>query len=339
MKFIQPYEGGRKLLGDMTAFDLGAGGLKFARYKRVKGALTISHVGIDPNLRSTGLVDKPLALKLPKAALTRQSTLSVSHPSIMTRLVSVPGTAVQQGGVARRIQDQLGLRGELRFSYSMVRPAQGRGNAEFLVAVMPESLVQNALETFRNAPAPMFLEASMLSALKAFQVQVAPKYKDHSVAFMESGADSIFLAVFSRGSLSLVRTFDFGSERLFADIEKRFGLGTAQTRAVVSTGNFDVSESISQVLGRFIDQLNLSRDYIERREGSRLQDLYIAGGLGLSPYVGESIQNITAFNVTSWNPLEGLVQSNRVVPPALEGHETRFASAVGAALNTVEAGE
>ena len=336
MRLIKPLVYNRKIGTDFVSIDIGSKSSKFVRIRKSRAGLSLSDMDIH-EYEGNGLDLAAMKKPVPDRFKAPQCVLTVSDPSVAIRLLSIPANAFNQGAVARRISDQLGLGSDYRYSYKVLKEAEGKEDAEVLVAAISDAVALNALQSFPSGqPAPVYLECSHLSALKTFTASASAECADSAVAFVEGGSESIFLSVFAKNRLMLARTFPVGAEKLFADIERRFGLGTTQARAVMSVSNFDVSESISSVLGRFIDQLNLSRDYIERRDGVRLSNVYMSGGLSLSPYVLAAVSKACGVPVKEFKPFEvDGVALGGSISAEVKGYESRFTAAIGAALNTM----
>jgi Tfp pilus assembly PilM family ATPase len=149
---------------------------------------------------------------------------------------------------------------------------------------------------------------------------------------IEAGGKVTVLALCNQGRLALIRKFDFGGEYLVAKVMQQMGVDHDIARGVISDGSFDISAASREVMGPFLRQLSISRDFVERKENCRILRIYLSGGLSRSSHWVEGVQKATGTEVEIWNPFDGLNLLNDAYPAELRDEEPRFAAAVGAGL-------
>jgi hypothetical protein len=119
-------------------------------------------------------------------------------------------------------------------------------------------------------------------------------------------------------------------------IQQQMGVDREVAQGIISDGSFDISSCVRDVMGPFLRQLSISRDFVERQEKCRIGELYLSGGMSLSKYWVEAIGKGSKMKVHLWNPFEPIHIPTGAYPADLAGQETRFAAAVGAALGVYE---
>jgi len=93
-----------------------------------------------------------------------------------------------------------------------------------------------------------------------------------------------------------------------------------------------VSRAITPVLEDLVSEISLSLDYVENREGLRVEEVLLSGGAVMAPGAVAFIEQATGRSTRTWNPLEGLrVASDRVDVEELEACAASLAVAIGLA--------
>jgi Tfp pilus assembly PilM family ATPase len=81
-----------------------------------------------------------------------------------------------------------------------------------------------------------------------------------------------------------------------------------------------------------VSELTLSLDYVENREGLRVEEILLSGGGVLAPGTVSFLEQATGRTARTWNPLEGLrVAESRVNVQEMEACAPSLAVAIGLA--------
>lgn len=279
--------------------------------------------------------------ELPKPYKANYIALSVSGERSVVRLLSLPGQPQSSAAVESHLREHAGLEGDYRLSYSASQTQNGtRGRVEtkYLAVAMPEQEAQGVLSLVPSGPpAPWSLELSGLGALNSFIHGPGRNENEGAVGVIEGGAHVTFLALFNKGSLVLVRKFDFGCDSLVGKVEQQMGVDRDVAEGIISDGSFDISSCVRDVMAPFLRQLSISRDFVERQEKCRINRLYVSGGMSLSDYWVEGIKTGSKVDVVTWNPFAATKIAPGAFPEKFKGQETRFAAALGAAYGAYDA--
>ena len=89
--------------------------------------------------------------------------------------------------------------------------------------------------------------------------------------------------------------------------------------------------AITPVLEDLVSELSLSLDYVESREGLRVDEVLLSGGAVLAPGAVSFIEQATGRSARTWNPLEGLRVDESLDPVELEAFAPSLAVAIGLA--------
>ncbi len=94
----------------------------------------------------------------------------------------------------------------------------------------------------------------------------------------------------------------------------------------------EVGRAITPVLEDLVSEISLSLDYVENREGLRVDEVLLSGGGSMAPGAVSFIEQAIGRTARTWNPLEGLrVAADRVDVEELEACAPSLAVAIGLA--------
>ncbi|MDD3604776.1 MAG: pilus assembly protein PilM, partial [Kiritimatiellae bacterium] len=272
-------------------------------------------------------------LILPKEWTTYYAALLTTGSDAVIRYVTLPGHHPETDNLAAQVREHMGIEDGYRVGYVHIKHPNVKTETRLLAAALKEEEAQQMMDRFASGqPAPCSLEISSLAALNAFS-EFGPlkNHPDDAVGFIDAGAQTTLMAFFNRGALSIVRKFNMGGDYLVEHIQKEMGVDSEVARNIVCDGSFDISRSVSAVLGPFLRQLSISKDFIERRENCQLAAIYLSGGMSLCGDWSRDIAQAAGVTVQLWNPLEDVTLEEGAVPEELVGQEPRFAAALGAA--------
>ena len=151
------------------------------------------------------------------------------------------------------------------------------------------------------------------------------------------GMGGMLLSLFVRGELSLVKTFTFGESALVRTVQRRLGISAEEARGIILDRSFNIIETANEVLRPFIEQLKRSAQYVQHKNKLSPSCIYLSGGFSYSPFLVSVIETNADMETRYWNPFDRLHIETGAIPSYVEGMEGRFAVAVGAALNNLEA--
>lgn len=335
----------RRVPSELLAVDIGSTGSKLVRVKKAKEGCTLVGTEILPVISLDGngsrSAEQLTALReLPKALRANYIALAVSSEHAVVRLLSLPGQLVASEAVEAHLREHAGLEGEYRLAYTaswVKNAARGKTETKFLAAAIPEAEARSVLSLVPSGPpAPWSLELSGLGALTAFLHGPGKENVKNAVGVIEAGARVTYLALFNKGALVLVRKFDFGCDTLVTKVQQQMGVERSVAQGIIADGSFDISGCVRDVMGPFLRQLSISRDFVERQEKCRISKIYLSGGMSLSKYWVEEIKSGSKMDVQLWNPFDAVRVAAGAVPDRLKGQEPRFAAALGVALGAFE---
>jgi type IV pilus assembly protein PilM len=143
------------------------------------------------------------------------------------------------------------------------------------------------------------------------------------------------------GETCFSREIGIGGQDMTQATARRLGVDVAEAEMIKreSEGReAEVGRAILPVLEDLASELSLSLDYVENREGLRVEEVLLSGGGVMAPGAISFIEQATGRTARTWNPLEGLrVSVDRVDVEQLEACAPSLAVAIGLAARVCAA--
>lgn len=328
--------GPRRGVNDVVGIDLATTGVKMVRMKRAKEGLTIVGASESPALDLSDMEAGGTAkLHLSKGVRAKSAALTFTAQQSVVRLLNLPGFSQSAATADQTVREHVGLEQDFRLGYTVASQVRGRAEVSLVAVGVPEIQAATVLD-LPGSPSPVSMEVSALSSLTAFARGPAAQVASGPVGIVEAGAQVTCLTIFHQGAPVLLRKFEFGGDQILQRVQRQFGVDEDTARNMLVDQSFDVSHSVQEVMGTFLRQLSISKEFVERKVGKPIEKWYAAGGLVLIPYWKDVVEAGVGQSVQPWNPLENLYLMPGAWPEELEGNEVRFSAAIGAAIGALE---
>ncbi len=331
------------VVSEALGVDLGSSGLKLIWIRRGKEGYTLVNADVLPPLKLELASEKEEdrkaggpVLPLPREWRVTYAGMAVSSPEAVVRFLSLTGKAADAKGLEGRLREHLGLEKEYRLGFVRMGAGSRReGEVRILAAALPEAEVAGVLSLVESGiPAAASVQIASLAGLDAFATWGPPSKDEGAIGYIACEARGTLLAFFNGGELALARQFPLGGDRVAELFEKKMRVTRDVALRVIQEGSFDISQFVTQAAQQFLQQLSISRDFVERREECHVTRFYLCGGMAMSSYWVDCVRSAVAGEVIVWNPLECIGAT--ALPEKLQGQEARFAAAVGAAMGVLE---
>ncbi|NCC52116.1 MAG: hypothetical protein EOM20_12985 [Spartobacteria bacterium] len=337
----------KKKIAELVAIDLASSGMKLIRARKGKEGPVITAVDVLPpvpllSADEAAGVEEGVApvrkLPLTKQWIVYYAAIAVTGESAAIRYVSLPGNVVSGPGLVSQLSEHMGLDGEYRIAHVVTSIPDKKVETRILAAALPVAEVELLLSYVDTGyPAALSLEISSLASLNAFlSSSLVREHEDGAIAFIDSGARVSLMAVFNKGSLVLVRKFNVGGDALIKRLQQQMAVDRDVAAGILADGSFDISQSVHGVMEPFLRQISISKEFVERREDCRIKAVYVTGGMSLSQYWMEKIQQTAGVETLQWNPFAEMEVGEGALPDNLAGQEPRFSAAVGSLIGAFE---
>ena len=327
---------------DVVGVDIGSTGTKVVRIRRASPSNTVVAADILAPIAipsETAENTPPVQpLQLDKSLRARHVALAISSPAAAVKILTVPTHSDKPRDV--QVNELMGLAekpdetqpaNDHRLGYESL--SDSRTETRLIAVSLPESQATALCELFpAGIPAPCSIEVAGLASMTAFFAGPGQQHLQDGVAAIDFGARVTVLAFFNKGSPVLIRKFDIGAQTILRKVQEGLAVDEEVALGILADGSFDVSQIVHRAMEPLIQQIVISRDFVDRREDCHVSRLYACGGGGTLKTWADVVHETTGLELVSWNPFEGLTVSPGAVPDRWKGQEARFSAAVGAAL-------
>ena len=166
----------------------------------------------------------------------------------------------------------------------------------------------------------------------------APAREDRSIALVDIGATRTSINVICNGETCFSREIGIGGSDMTQAAARRLGLEILEAETVKREPegrDAEVSRAIAPVLEDLVSEISLSLDFVENREGLRVEEVLLSGGGVLAPGVVPFIEQATGRPAHLWNPVQSLRVGPKVDPEELALNAPSLAVAVGLAARVI----
>jgi len=319
---------GHGALTDVVGVDFGTTGTRAVRVSRTGAAWSIVRVWSGP---ATGSV----ALVLPREMRAHAGALAVSHPDIVSKLLSIPRPSYKLDDVP--IAELLGITDPKAFRIAIEIQDSTASETHALIAALPDAVARATLSPFSQGfPAPQSLEVAGLAAINGMVLGI-PEIREQGALLLDLGAETATVAIIVSKKLAFARQFRIGANAIMRKFGKSLGMDGDTALGAVGEGIIDAGDQIGVAFEPLARQIILGCDFVSRRHNVRPERLVVSGGLFQTPCWTQSIEAVLGVGVTVWNPFAVLPAQPGALTPKLVAQGCRFAAAAGAAVAALEA--
>ena len=215
-----------------------------------------------------------------------------------------------------------------------------------VIAACKKSEVEERIkEITRHGLTPLAVDVDVFALANAWELcglsEVAAEgAQERVLALVDVGAAVTSINVLCGGETCFSREIGIGGQDMTQSAARRLGVENTEAEAIKRDPQgreAEVSRAIAQVLEDMVSELSLSLDYVENREGLRVEEILLSGGGVLAPGTVSFIEQATGRTARTWNPLEGLrVAESRVNVQEMEACAPSLAVAIGLAARVCE---
>ena len=341
MDFRKIFKGFIKQKSNVAGFDIGSTCINSVRMHKSGDTITLltaSTIELGKENTAVAKSEKTgLNINIPSELQSQYACLAIPAPHATIKLLSFPGQPDEK--MEEKILSSMGIKNhaEFRINYKVTSSGDAHSESRILTVAIKEKVAQQATSLFAyGLPVPHTLEVSGLATITAFLHGPGSRHKSDVIGVIEFGTSTSTFALFNHNNLALLRRFNFGTDKLILNIQETLGVDEETASSILAEGSFDISQVANTLLTPIVNQLVVSRDFIERRENCKVSNLYVSGGIITSHNTIETIRKAMGIDVHTWVPTENITIAENAIPAELEGQEWRFAAAIGACLATLE---
>ena len=319
-----------KKITDVLGVDFGTTSTKLIRIRKTASGYTLVDADVMPAY-DLHQGDLPQKFSVPKKLCAPYAAACLTGTADHVRFMFVSNKMQDTRSIQNRVAKSLGLGREYRIGFSIIERGKEGLDHKVLAAAMPEAEVQTARKLFSAArPSLVSLEIAGLSALNSFSHVPEIRQAEGAVCYLEAGAEATMISFFLNGQLRLIRKFDYGSVYIQQRIQDVLSVGEEDAIDILFEDAAPLLEQSLDPIGSLLQELSISKKFVERNENTAVTRVYASGGLSYSPYWNYIMEQVMGVGIHIWNPFtaNGMTQ----YPQGVQGVESMFAPAVGAAL-------
>jgi type IV pilus assembly protein PilM len=159
--------------------------------------------------------------------------------------------------------------------------------------------------------------------------------EDVATALVDIGASRTQINVVRGGETCFSREIGMGGSDMTKATARRLGIESFEAEAIKRDSGdrqVEVGRAIAPVIEDLVSELGLSLDFVENREGVRVDEVLLSGGAVLAPGLVTAVEQGTGRPARLWNPLDGLrIDESKVDIDELEACASTLAVAIGLA--------
>lgn len=316
---------------DVLGLDFGASGTKVVRLKTTEEKTSLLAADILPPVSAAG---GSASITVPRPLQARYAAIATSTPGAVVKLLTLPLHSDKPTDV--HVNELMGLGDSTDFRVGYEHVFDSRTERRVLAVALPDASARAFCHLFPTGiPAPCSIEVAGLATMTAFARGPGANHKSDTVAALDFGATTTYVAFFNKGVMSLIRKFDFGSIQILKKLQESLGVEEEVAFGILYDQSFDVSKILRQTMEPFLQQMTISWDFVERRENSAISHFYVCGGLTAMKSWQDEVKETTGHEPATWNPFASLDVQPSAIPSRLIGQESRFAAAIGAAYGVM----
>lgn len=207
-----------------------------------------------------------------------------------------------------------------------------------LAACRRDHVNEQVSEITNNGLSPVAVDVDVFALANAWELCGLTENEadqESAIALVDVGAGSTSINVVTNGETCFSREIGIGGADMTQATARRMGIDVVEAERLKKRGEENepaVTRAIGPVLEDLVSEISLSLDYVENREGLRVEEVLLSGGAALAPGLVSYIEQAVSRPTRTWNPLEGLrVAAERVDVEELEACAPSLAVAIGLA--------
>lgn len=245
-------------------------------------------------------------LKKDEYSVGRYASVIVNSRGSFVRLLNFSGQPGRSEAVAREVRQTLGVDDEYDVRHRVVRRSEGKEGKNSEYAVLAAAIPRPEVEQLRGIVAdagltPVSLIPQGIGVANLAEISVDLMTNDKALGFLWVGNSSSMLILYAGENLALARQFKTGFNALLETVMKDYGLDEETAAKFVASGSFDFSGNLSAAAKSWMHQVGISLDFIERRYGQRVEDLYVLSTAAGTPVLTSAFKEAVDRNIEVWD--------------------------------------
>lgn len=209
-----------------------------------------------------------------------------------------------------------------------------------IVSSMPDFVAAWLAGRFQEGhrPTTRSIQTSMTAALNCFLTGPVMQNNDKTALVVFCHQKHSSIVVFFEGNLMLYREHPIGYVTLRESISAKMNIDLEIVDSIMDDPAIDISSIIEPSLSSLFRQVDISADYLLRRQNCAIHDFYLYGVPSGVKHWTTTFQKFTRKSIFHLHPFGGISCANKRLrlPDSFEKDAPLFMSAIGAARALLE---
>jgi type IV pilus assembly protein PilM len=271
----------------------------------------------------------------------KEVNISVSGPSIIVRLISMPKMTDDELASAVRFETEKFIPFDINdciLDFQILsKEVKEKGNVDILLAAAKKDHVWQKIKMAEEAGfAVSKVDVDIFAIANAFLKSFPSHDQSKTFALLNIGASSTELSILCGDRPVFVREVAMGGNELSAAVAKKTGLSMEQSEELM----LSPKDRLSEVLGHakaatsnLIDEVRLSFGYHENQSGRSVDEIYVSGGGSIMAGLEGAFHEAFGSKPRYWDPFQSIDKTSPVIDiEALDKTKHSFCVAVGLAM-------
>jgi type IV pilus assembly protein PilM len=299
-----------------VGLDIGSHSVKIAELSGTSDKLTVVSFGAR---KISGLSKDAVAASVKSLAnetgvSSREAVISVSGPSLIVRLISMPKMTDDELAGAVRFEAEKFIPFDINDCildfHILNKASKEKNDSDILLAAAKKEHVLQKIRTVESAGfAVKAVDADIFAVMNSFLNNYTPSEQSKTAALLNVGASSTALSILSGKMPVFVREIPSGGSDMSAAIAKNIGLSqdlAEELKLAPKDRSEDVAVSVRPVVTKLLDEIKLSFGYYENQSGRGIDEIYVSGGGALMAGLENSFQEAFGSKPIYWDPFRSL---------------------------------
>ena len=203
---------------------------------------------------------------------------------------------------------------DICLDFQIVKEDAGANQMEILLVAAKKETIQNQADIIRESGLrPLIMDVDAFAVQNAYEATQGGASQD-VIGLLNIGADVTSVCVIQNGVPYFTRDLAVGTNRFVEEIQKEFGVGEDEARAIVTDPGSDQSIDASRLIEIIHDVAEDLSTGIERSlsflrtsgDAETIDRVILSGGGGRFPGLAEFLKDRHGFDVVTGNPLSAV---------------------------------
>lgn len=333
---------GRGKSKSRIGLDVGSTSIKIVEFSGTAEKPALVSFGATKILGSSkeGVADSIKSLAESINITSKDASISVSGPSLIVRLISMPKMTDEELSGAVRFEAEKFIPFDINdciIDFQILnKGSKDKSGTEILLAAAKRDHVLSKVKTAESAGFSVrTVDVDIFAVINSFLKNYVQSGQPKTAALLNIGASSTSLSILYGGLPVFVREIASGGGAFSAAIAKNMNITQEAAEELKMAPKDKAEEVLSAVkpaIGNLLNEVRLSFGYYENQSGRSIDEIYVSGGCAIMTGLEDSFQEAFGSKPRYWDPFGFLGSAPQGAARPEDAVKGSYAVAVGLAL-------